>query len=59
MHTDKVKIPSPDGKSPPRPETAPWKVKGDGVAYTTAKEIFSSEAGRRSIAEAAKVQLNR
>ncbi len=54
MATTKTKQPGNDQELP---ETARWQVKGDGVAYTTAKDIVNSKAGRRHIAAAGKVQL--
>lgn len=37
--------------------TAPWRVKGDGVAYTTSQEIVESEAWQRSFSAARKIRL--
>lgn len=41
------------------PATAAWRLKGDGVAYTTSREILRSQAGQRQIRAAAKVKLKR
>lgn len=32
-----------------QPEVAEWRIKGDGVAYTTSKEILESKEGQRHI----------
>lgn len=41
------------------PETAKWKVKGDGIAYTSSKAILNSQAGRKLVEQAGKVQLTK
>ena len=37
--------------------TAPWRVKGDGVVYTTSQEIVESAAWQRSFNAARKIKL--
>lgn len=37
--------------------TAPWRVKGDGVAYTTSQEIVESEAWQRNFSAARRIRL--
>lgn len=37
--------------------TAPWRVKGDGVVYTTSQEIIESLAWQRSFNAARKIKL--
>ena len=39
------------------PKTAPWRVKGDGIAYTTSREILNSQEGRRHILSIADIKL--
>lgn len=39
------------------PATSGWRLKGDGVAYTTSREIINSRAGRDLLEKASKVTL--
>lgn len=40
-----------------RPAGADWRLKGDGVAYTTSREIIESEAGRAILDAASHVRI--
>lgn len=45
-------------RAAPPPEKAEWRVKGDGVAHTTSAEILNSQAGRKLVEQAGKVELS-
>jgi hypothetical protein len=36
-----------------------WKLKGDGVAFTTSEDLFKSSAGRAMLASAAKIDVKK
>jgi hypothetical protein len=38
---------------------ANWKLKGDGVAFTTSEDLFKSSAGRAMLDSAAKIVVKK
>lgn len=40
-----------------RPSGPAWKLKGDGIAFTTSEEIFKSDAGKAIIKSASKIVI--